>query len=176
MTIGEAAELLARVDTRHSAGYLARQLRTFVQHGALTPVDYRGEGRTAAALFDEVGICAARLLCVAATLGLTAGQLVVVSRLFKNMDNEARQHVPAGVPYLPGLPVAIKGVLAAETWFFVVHVASWADDPDAGDSEGLMGGFTMEPKFTIPCSMEAVSLVFNCEALFGQLLNDLHRS
>jgi len=52
-----------------STAFLLRQLRNCLNMGLLLPADYQGYGKTAAALFDEAGLCAARLFTVLIDLG-----------------------------------------------------------------------------------------------------------
>jgi hypothetical protein len=83
LTFGEAAELFAALEPELPATYFARQLRNLAQRGLLTPVTYRGSGRTAAALLDEQQICRARLLSVLARNGLQPEQL---RKTIKHLD------------------------------------------------------------------------------------------
>ncbi len=61
LTVGQTAILIAS-QTGASSDYLARQIRTFLQHGLLEASEYRGNGPTAAAVLTAEGWCKARLL------------------------------------------------------------------------------------------------------------------
>lgn len=171
MTIGEMAEILARIEQRHSAGYIARQLRTFVQRGALMPTDYRGEGRTAAAVFDFRGLCAARMLTVLNRLGLSIDQLIVVSGCLNNMQRDFSDwmRVNRRGRYVAGIPAA--NLMAAENRpvFFVVRLASYSEDPEVDDALALGGSFTLKPNFVVDRGPFLAAIILDCRHLFRVL-------
>lgn len=185
-TIGEVADILARVDRDRSPAYFARLLRTMVQQRVLHPATYYGEGRTAAAMFGEDGICAARILTTVQRLGLAPDDLEAVYGCLQNMGVEDWHEMSAKGGGLPGLRYVIDRTKAGESWFFVLHLRSEVmtdfaqklaedrGDPDPVRTAVFSGLFTKKPDFTNPMqsALTLVSLVFNCKTLFQGLLEE----
>src|SRR5689334_3987433 len=82
--------------TGKSPAFHTRQTREFLRIKALVPTAYAGEGRTAAAVFDEAGVCRAMILYTLASLGLDFSLLEVTNRIrlasgaTHNLDPRAR--------------------------------------------------------------------------------------
>jgi hypothetical protein len=174
LTIGEGAELLEKVEIDLPANYFARQLRGFVQRGLLGNLDYRGHGRTAAALLGEHEICLARLLSVMSRIGLQPEQLHAAAR--------CRNNVPPpvlGLPRPEGYPgnfgEVINAIRAGAQWFFVLKIGPWSssEDPAVGD---VRGGFYQKPDFEQPDFSYHAVLALPCSDLLGPLLQHLGES
>src|SRR3954468_2346907 len=80
MTVAGVADRLAAV-TRKPPSFHARQTRGFVRSNALVPRAYAGEGTTAAAVFDEAGLCRAMILHTLASLTLDFSILEITNRI-----------------------------------------------------------------------------------------------
>lgn len=169
-TIGEVAERLAAADGVNSAPYFARQLRSMVQRRILEPVTYQGEGRTAAAIFNEEGICEARLLTALARLGFSPEQQLDAHHCMRNMSDDAFREEMAGKPFRPGLPAAIEGTKRGERWFLVLHMKQERFEHE-GDA-GISGSFTRKPSFDVLLiqNLSLASVVLDCSTLFRGLL------
>jgi hypothetical protein len=171
MTIGDMANRLAVADGVNSAGYFARQVRSFVQRGILEPDTYQGEGRTAAAVFGHEGLCEARIMTVLARMGFSPEQMLGAHRCMRNMSDSEWQTENAGQPHRPGLPIAIEGAKRGERWFLVLHLRQ--ERFETSDSTGdIMGSFTRKPVFDNPViqGLSLASVVLDCETLFQALL------
>ena len=154
----EVARRLSGLGGLYDIDYHARAIRHWVQIGLLEPVSYRGQGRTAAALFDEPQILLARLLFAMTATGISPQQMAAAKRLFRNVHPS-----PRGT--WSGLATVVKRLRAGERWHFVIHLMI---DEDLG----LAGGFEEIPDLGNPLieGQKLVSLVFDCRALFRDLL------
>lgn len=170
MTIGDVADRLAAADGVNSASYFARQLRSFVQRGVLEPTTYQGEGRTAAAVFGEEGLCEARIMTVLARMGFSPEQMIDAHGCMRNMSDDEWQKQNGSKPYRPGLSLAIEEAKRGERWFLVLHVMQERFDAD-GERSSIMGSFTRKPSFDNPLiqGLGLASVVLDCAALFQGL-------
>lgn len=89
LAIGGLAERLAKV-TGNTAEFHARQMRNQVRSGALKPSAFGGDGATAAALFDDVGIARAAILHAVASLNPASEFVNAAARKLSNLDPLAR--------------------------------------------------------------------------------------
>src|SRR5712691_1393470 len=89
ITVGGVADRLAAV-TGTPAPVHARQIRGLIRCDALDPRGYAGDGKTAAAVFDEAGVCRAMVLHSLASLGLDFSALAMANRVLRNLDPAAR--------------------------------------------------------------------------------------
>ena len=132
----EVARRLSGLGGLYDIDYHARAIRHWVQIGLLEPVSYRGQGRTAAALFDEPQILLARLLFAMTATGISPQQMAAAKRLFRNVHPS-----PRGT--WSGLATVAKRLRAGERWHFVIHLMI---DEDLG----LAGGFEEIPDLGNP--------------------------
>lgn len=171
LTIGEAAALLERVELDLPAEYFSRQLRVYAARGLLGHLEYRGHGRTAAALLGEREVCVARLLSVMSRLGLRQEQIHGATRC---LDNVVSDHPAGGKPesHRRGLLGVLDGIAAGEPWFFVLKVGPWTRgaDPAVGD---VRGGFYQVPDFGRPDISYLGAVVLPCGDLFAPLLRHM---
>jgi len=160
LTVGEAAEMLAALDADADAAYLARQIRTFVQRGWLSPAGHRGRGRTAAALLDRRGLAFARMLTTLARFGLSPELMAGAAAALENVaDLPIRQEVEP-VDWL--LDEVAKGRL----WYFELWLLGGAE------SGAVSGGFVRAPEMA-PFERAAFgSIVLPVNALLTALLRE----
>lgn len=133
MTVGSLADRLAAL-TGNSSAYHARQLRGLIRAGALKPVMYGGEGQTAAALFDEAGLCCAMILHTLASLNLEFDLLAVATIATRNLDPHARK--AGAVEPAEALPFAIARIRGGEKMYLQLAMPEWPFDEMFGDVRG----------------------------------------
>jgi hypothetical protein len=112
LTINDLAQRIASVtdETTGAAEYWSRIFRTFHTLGVMPAAAYDGKGKTATALYDESGLCLAR----------------VVASLMEDLSLENRvvREILASLPNAPPdrtVRSAIKGMREGEAWIF--HIA-----------------------------------------------------
>jgi hypothetical protein len=167
LTIGEAADRLAKADPSMPPEYYARQLRSFVPRGLLGHLEYRGHGRTAAALLGDPELCRARLLSELVGMGAHPDHLAAAMRLLNNTRNPVRENSDFRKGGYRGVLQAIRN---GEPAYFVLKIGTWpfGDDPTVGDARG---GFYQRFDTTEPdVSWRRIYLV-NCGLLFHPLLS-----
>jgi hypothetical protein len=175
-TIGEGAELLAKIEPDLSPAYFARALRNFAQRKLLEPKGYRGKGRTAAALLDEEQLCRARFLSVLSRTGLQPEQLrKTIHYLHQSWYGGNDNLLLGDRQYTQGFLAYIRQIKAGEHWFFVLKLGSELDrmDERLGD---LFGGFTKEPKFGPSEFKVLATIVLDANDLLGPLLRLLQET
>lgn len=169
MTMGEAADRLAEVDGYLPPDYFARQLRGFAQRGLLGHLEYRGHGRTAAALLGERELCLGRLLSALSRAGVHPDQLHGATRLLNNVHS---RHPVGEKPawHRAGFRGVVESVGAGERWFFVLKIGPWprGADPAVGDVGG--GFYQGLADLELPDLAWIASVVLDCAYLFGPLL------
>ena len=156
MSIGMLAARLAEADGANTPEFHARQLRGWVQNGILQPSSYRGEGRTAAAMFDDSALLKARICWALVRIGLTASQIEQATRCMNNWD-EYPERIVAGCSTLVDL------LKKQQQWFF--QIAIWSN-------ERMSGCFTKRPDFSNPLEAEMSYgyVVLDCQALWRGLV------
>lgn len=171
MTIGDVADRLAAADGVNSASYFARQIRSFVQRGILQPLTYQGEGRTAAAVFGEEGLCEARIMTVLARMGFSPEQMLGAHQCMQNMSDPDWRAENGSKPHRPGLPLAMEGAKQNERWFLVLHLLQERFEVNE-EIGNIMGSFSRKPSFDNPMiqGLALASVVLDCETLFRPLL------
>jgi hypothetical protein len=133
MAVGGLADRLAVV-TGNAPAYHARQIRGLIRAGALKPATYGGEGQTAAALFDEAGLCRTMIVHALASLNLEFDLLAVAAATTSNLDPDVRR---AGVMEpAEALPLAIARIRKGEKMYFHVAFPEWPYDELFGDVRG----------------------------------------
>ncbi len=174
-TMGEAAELLAKLEPDLSSAYFARALRNYAQRGLLEPKGYRGKGRTAAALLDEEQLCRARFLSVLSRTGLQPEQLRKTIYYLNKTWHSGNDLLLSSRDFSQGFREYIRQVRAGEHWFFVLKLGSELDrmDERLGD---LFGGFTKEPKFGQNEFKVLATIVLDANDLLGPLLRLLQEA
>ena len=157
MTIGQMAARLSGTLGGNTVEYHARQLRGWVQNGILQPITYRGEGRTAAALFDDAALLKARLCWAMVRVGLLPNQIEVATRCMNNWEKRP-ERIVAGCKTMVGL------LFREEQWFFQISI--WHDGK-------VSGRFTKKPDFSNPlmAGISHAHLVFDCQALWSGLID-----
>jgi hypothetical protein len=172
LTFGESAELFAALEPELPAMYFARQLRNLAQRGLLTPVGYRGSGRTAAALLDEEQICRARLLSVLARNGLQPEQLRRTIEYLGHTWHGGDGLVLSSIESDRGFPAYIDLIRKGERLFFVLKLGTSLSEKDENLGD-LFGGFTRNPRFG-PGEFRVLStIVLDALDLLGPLLRQL---
>lgn len=131
MTVGDIAARLAEA-TKQDEGAIARQLRGWIQTGALKPTTTQARGTSGAivaALFDEAGLCRARLL-----MALVASSTVrteangaenddrFIPRILGQADSNRTELYTNGVHRNYNLICAIEGSRAGENWVLEVVI------------------------------------------------------
>lgn len=133
MAVGGMADRLSKV-TGNSPSIHARQLRTQIRGGALKPATYGGEGPTAAALFDEAGLCRAMVLHSLASLNLDASLLSTASGLTQSLDDAAR--TPGKLEPADAMAFAIEKIREEKPMYFHLAFPVWPFDEAFGDIAG----------------------------------------
>jgi hypothetical protein len=144
ITVAGVADRLASV-TGKPASFHARQLRGFIHSNALVPRAYAGEGRTAAAVFDETAICRAMILYTLASLGLDFSFLEITnrvtleltSRITRNLDPKAR--ISNTVEPTDAVEFAIERIRAGQHFYLYL---GFPTEPLGDALGGLMGWVT----------------------------------
>jgi hypothetical protein len=174
-TIGEGAELLAKIEPDLPPAYFARALRNFAQRKLLEPKGYRGKGRTAAALLDEEQLCRARLLSVLSRTGLQPEQLRRATYCLDQSWHGGNDLLLGSREFYHGFREYIRQIKTGEHWFFVLKLGSELDRTDErlGD---LFGGFTKEPKFNPSEFRVLATIVLDANDLLGPLLRLLQET
>lgn len=144
LSIAELAERVARANAQGQSGadYWLRVFRNLHTAGLLPAAEYRGHGRTAAALYDVDGLCLAAI----------AAALTRVARLEPQAMREVLPLViAAGLPEnAPARPFsggrladAVRGVLKGEAWELVVTLVD--DAPKARFAARFRRASEIEP-------------------------------
>ena len=168
ITIAGIADRLAAV-TGKPASFHARQTRGFVRSGALVPRAYAGEGTTAAAVFDETGLCRAMILHTLASLTLDFSILEITNRITpeaaisptRNLDPSAR--IPNKPEPSDPIAFAIERISAGEKSYLCL---SFPVEPFDSVMGGLVGWVSQSP--TLP-ELEKMSIEYR-----GHIVLPLH--
>lgn len=124
-TVGQVAKRIADSFGRFSEEYLARQLRAFLQHGAITPSRRTGEGEIRAALFTDQEIAKACIIIGLSYAGVSRDRLISANKCLGNICQE-----DAGAPgevNAAGFARVFAGILANEEWYFNFYTAPGFD-------------------------------------------------
>jgi hypothetical protein len=142
ITVAGVADRLASV-TGKPASFHARQLRGLIRSKAIEPRTYAGEGPTAAAVFDEAGVCRAMVLHTLASLNLDFSLLAIANRVTRNLDPAAR--TANFVEPTDAMEFAIGRIRAGKPFYLHLSFLAWPVEKEAA---GLMGW--LSPNLTIP--------------------------
>jgi hypothetical protein len=126
-TISEVAKLIAYItdDTVGAEEYWTRIFRTYHTAGLLPAVAYEGRGKTAPAIYDESGVCLARL--TAALMRDIKLENRHVREILSSLQQDGGEfHISK----------AIAGMRAGDEWLFRIEV--FGSDPD---NSKMLGGF-----------------------------------
>jgi hypothetical protein len=139
ITVGGLADRFASI-TGSPSSYHARQLRGLIRSKALEPRGYAGEGRTAAAVFDEAGVCRAMVLHTLASLNLDFSLLAIANRVTRNLDPAAR--TPNVAEPTDAMEFAIRRIRAGKPFYLHLSFPAWPMDKAVSK---LMGWLSPNP-------------------------------
>lgn len=124
-TVGQVAKRIADSFGRFSEDYIARQLRAFLQHGAVTPARRIGEGEIRTAVFTDQEIAKACLIISLSYAGISRDRLIAANKCFGNISHED-SGAPGQVNAV-GFARVFAGILANEEWYFNFYTAPGFD-------------------------------------------------
>src|SRR4051812_47599529 len=123
-TFLEAAQRLAELEPHVGpTGYFHSQLRDFASRELIEPAGFRGSGRTATTLIDEVSLARGKIFSVLTRIGLKSGQINQVARqLYQAITKNAAGDVDeVWIVKTKGLPrPVVEGIKAGKNWWLVV--------------------------------------------------------
>lgn len=141
---------------------LAGQIRNWSRNGLFGTLGVRGNGPTAAKVFDEKHLALALIFSVLARYGMDVRHLSTVARLCQNIHFAEGEH-PVGKAYEIGLSHILAAYKQGDrNWRLRLYAERWG--------EFAAGGFTRdEAPSSIALSRFPLHLTLEARAIFGGL-------
>jgi hypothetical protein len=149
MTVGEVATRLSRV-TQVDAGTIARQLRGWIQTGALKPAktEARGtSGAIVAALFDETALCKARLVMALVATSPGKGEADLFEKVLHQAEAGRTELRVTGANKVINFDAAVAGTRRGENWVLEVVIVR----------DFLAGGMATSARWIVDGNRDSVS-------------------